>query len=134
MSTVREPTQQFENVGRALALLRELRGLSQTAVAGRARVSKGQLSRYENSRELPKLGALDRLLDVLVVRQDAFFSIVRVLDEMRGQLASAESLRAVMLVSSTRSFPPLDEAFSATFESILALQRSVLEALWSARP
>jgi transcriptional regulator with XRE-family HTH domain len=131
MSTSREPTRQFENVGRALALLRELRGLSQTALALRARVSKGQLSRYENARELPKLGALDRLLEVLAVRQHAFFSIVRVLDEMGEQLASEDSLRAVMIVPAVGSVPPLDDAFAAALGSLLALQRSVLAALFA---
>jgi transcriptional regulator with XRE-family HTH domain len=129
MSPLNEPTKQFKQVGRALALLRELRGLSQKAVASRAKVGKAQLSRYENARELPKLGALDRLLEVLAVRQDAFFSIVRVLDEMNEQLASKASLGAVMIVPAIGSVPPVDEAFANALGSLLALQRSMLTAL-----
>jgi transcriptional regulator with XRE-family HTH domain len=131
MPAPKAKTGQFENLGRALGLLRELRGLSQAALARRAGVGKSQISKYEGGRELPKLGSLERLLEILDVRQDAFFSIIAMLDGLHEHVSAKPGAPLVTLtvVPSLRSVSPLDEAFAAAFQTLLALHRSVLEIL-----
>ncbi|HVT16653.1 MAG TPA: helix-turn-helix transcriptional regulator [Thermoanaerobaculia bacterium] len=80
----------FENVGRALSLVRELRGLSQTEVARAAGAGKSQISKYERGRELPRLDSLARILAVLHIGYGPFFVIVRQLDDARSVLRQAE--------------------------------------------
>jgi transcriptional regulator with XRE-family HTH domain len=127
MSEEREATKQFRNLGRALGLLRDLRGLSQAELARRAHVGKGPLSRYEGGR-LPKLDALERLLAVLEVRQETFFSIVALLEELHENLSGTPE---DLLLPSILSMEPVDDAFAASFRALLALQRSVLLLLCS---
>ena len=43
----------FDNLGRALYLIRDLRGKSQAEVAREAGIGKSQLSKYEGGREFP---------------------------------------------------------------------------------
>jgi transcriptional regulator with XRE-family HTH domain len=81
-------TDMFRNLGPALGLLRELRGLSQAEVARRAGVGKSRISKYEKSRESPKLASLQRMLEVLGVRHDAFFSVVAFLDRLPEALSA----------------------------------------------
>ena len=70
----------FENLGPALGLLRELRQYSQAEVARRAGIGKSQLSKYECGKELPKLDSLERILNVLRVGSDGFFSTLAVIE------------------------------------------------------
>ena len=63
----------FADVGRTLTLLRDLRGLSQAALAWNAGIGKSQLSKYENGKEKPKLESLSKLLAVLEVQPLQFF-------------------------------------------------------------
>lgn len=55
----------FERLGLTLKVLRELSGMSQAALAQKARLGKSQLSKYESGRELPKLDSLGRILAAL---------------------------------------------------------------------
>jgi DNA-binding XRE family transcriptional regulator len=119
----------FEKLGLALLLLRELRGLKQAEVARRARVSNSRISKYEGGRELPKLESLERLLGVLDVRQDVFFSVVRFLDNLPEALSAPPGTPVIAMVPSLGSFGPLDEAFSAIVASLLHLQHLTLEVL-----
>src|ERR1700709_141250 len=71
--TARRKRLMFQNLGKALALVRELRGKTQAQVARAAGVGKSQLSKYENGKELPKLDSLEKLLDALGVSAFDFF-------------------------------------------------------------
>jgi transcriptional regulator with XRE-family HTH domain len=130
-SPVDEQTKQFANLGLALRLLRELRRLSQTSLARQAGIGKSRLSKYENGKELPKLYSLERLLEILEVRQDAFFGVIATLDGLHEQLVAepGTELTFFTTVPSARSIPPLDAAFAAAFQSLLLLQRSFLQLL-----
>ena len=70
----------FRNLGPALRLLREERGLSQAALARAAGIGKSQLSKYESGRERPKLDSLEKLLTVLAIRGADFFAVVSLID------------------------------------------------------
>jgi transcriptional regulator with XRE-family HTH domain len=121
----------FANVGKILRLLRELRGLSQAEVARHAGIGSSQLSKYERGTELPKLESLERVLRVLDFRQDSFFCAVALLDHLPAALSGEPGapLALLSIFPTTGSLPSLDEAFESTFRSLLALQRSVLEAV-----
>jgi transcriptional regulator with XRE-family HTH domain len=70
----------FRNLGPALRLMREERGLSQSALARAAGIGKSQLSKYESGRERPKLDSLEKLLTVLSIRVADFFAVVSLID------------------------------------------------------
>jgi len=83
----------FNNLGESLALLRQIRGLSQAETARRSGIGKSQLSKYENGRELPKLDSLARLLAVLEVSHFDFFYTLHAIDELVSSLGSEPLLR-----------------------------------------
>lgn len=133
------PMRMFGNVGRTLALLREMRGYSQLALSREARIGKSQLSRYENGRELPKLETLERVLAVLDVQPIRFFYTVAVLDSLVGRDPAAEL--PPLPLPLTLLQPGLDEIFADTvgqFFRMVRLRTEVearLEALTpAARP
>jgi len=70
----------FQNIGKALAILRQKQGLSQAEFADRCGIGRAQLSRYEAGKELMKLHTLDRMLRQLAVEPEDFFHFVRTLD------------------------------------------------------
>ena len=76
----------FDNLGRTLSLLRELRGRSQAWVAREAGVGKSQLSKYENGKELPKLDSLEKVLIVLEVGHFEFFYTLYLVDRRAADL------------------------------------------------
>jgi transcriptional regulator with XRE-family HTH domain len=71
----------MRNFGKALTLLRELRGLRQAQVARAAGHGKSQLSKYENGKELPKLGTLIKVLESMGYTYSDFFSTLYAIDE-----------------------------------------------------
>jgi len=78
----------FRNLGLALSLLRELKGLNQVQLARQAGVGKSQLSKYENSRELPKLDSLERILRVLHLSPVELFHTLDLIDQRERELAA----------------------------------------------
>jgi transcriptional regulator with XRE-family HTH domain len=124
----------FENLGNALALLRELRRVSQAEVARRAGIGKSQLSKYENGKEQPKLDSLEKVLNVLRVGPVGLFTVVAVLDGWTAETGGeGEAIAAPSLAPRWpgMGFPMVDEAFEATLGDLLILQRSMLETvLW----
>jgi transcriptional regulator with XRE-family HTH domain len=52
-------------LGPALRLMRQRRDMRQCDLAGRARITKAMLSRYERRRQYPSLPTLSKLLDAL---------------------------------------------------------------------
>ena len=79
----------WQNLGTTLALIRALRGQSQTAVAKAARVGKGQLSKYEHGIELPRLDSLSRVLEALGVGYQQFFSTMSLVDRESASTATS---------------------------------------------
>jgi len=71
----------FRDIGKALALLRQQRGLTQAKLADRCGVSRPQVCRYESGKELMKLETLEKILRTLVVEPDDFFRFLRSLDD-----------------------------------------------------
>jgi len=112
----------FGNLGRTLALLREMRGYSQLALSREARIGKSQLSKYENGRELPKLETLERVLSVLDVQPISFFYTVAMLDSLVGRLDDPTELPPLPLPL-TLLQPNLDELFSVTVGQFLRMHR-----------
>ena len=95
----------FENVGKTLRLIRELRGKSQAAVARAAGMGKTQLSKYESGKELPKLPSISKLLVVLEVGPFEFFYTMYLIDMGASNLDPTQQ-------SALPCLPPLP--FSAT--------------------
>jgi transcriptional regulator with XRE-family HTH domain len=81
----------FRNLGPALRLMREERGLSQSALARAAGIGKSQLSKYESGRERPKLDSLEKLLTVLSIRVADFFAVVSLIDRELARIDGRES-------------------------------------------
>ena len=119
----------FSNLGRTLTLLRDLRGLSQAAVARRAGIGKSQLSKYETGKEKPKLESLSKLLAVLDVQPLQFFFALelgrKVLRGRRRRVIPApqDSPAAVWLLR------PLDaeDAFAGVLRELLRLHLHTFE-------
>ena len=113
----------FGNLGRTLALLREMRGYSQLALSREARIGKSQLSKYENGRELPKLETLERVLSVLDVQPISFFYTVAMLDSLMGRLDDSAAELPPLPLPLTLLQPNLDELFSVTVGQFLRMYR-----------
>lgn len=120
----------FDNLGRALYLIRDLRGLSQAEVARRARIGKSQLSKYESGKELPKMDSLKKVLRVLEVGPFEIFYTMHLIDLEALKLDHAEEAKL-------QALPPLvfpvrgvvadstEEAFQRLFKEVISLYHSV---------
>jgi transcriptional regulator with XRE-family HTH domain len=104
----------FQNLGRTLILLRERTGKSQAATARAAGIGKSQLSKYEKSKELPKLDSLERVLLALGVDAFDFFRALDVVD--RGEPL-------------TLTREEIEECFASLTRGVFALHREVLMAI-----
>ena len=121
------PLRMFGNLGRTLALLREMRGHSQLTLSREARIGKSQLSKYENGRELPKLETLERVLAVLDVQPISFFYTVAMLDGLAGRLDDPATELPPLPLPLTLVQPDLDELFSVTVGQFLRMYRLQVE-------
>lgn len=121
------PPRMFGNLGRTLALLREMRGHSQLTLSREARIGKSQLSKYENGRELPKLETLERVLAVLDVQPLSFFYTVAMLDGLAGRLDESLAELPPLPLPLTLLQPDLDELFSVTVGQFLRMYRLQVE-------
>jgi transcriptional regulator with XRE-family HTH domain len=110
----------FHNFGRTLVRLRVRAGKSQAAVARAAGMGKSQLSKYENSRELPKLESLERVLAALGV---GYFEFFRALDVEDRREPGAPPL--------TRE--EIDECFTRLTQGVFALHREIVTKLTDCR-
>jgi transcriptional regulator with XRE-family HTH domain len=118
----------FEKVGLALEILRKLRGMSQATLAQAAGIGKGQISKYENGKELPKLDTLEKLLGVLRVSVMTFAAVLDFLEKSQ-QLDLAEDAAGERL--SFDLLPQGDlvgEAFAAIMRNLLALHKALLRS------
>jgi transcriptional regulator with XRE-family HTH domain len=134
----------FDNLGRTLSLLRELRGRSQAWVAREGGIGKSQLSKYENGKELPKLDSLEKVLLVLEVGHFEFFYTLYLVDRRaadlnRGAGKGAEAASPEPSLDDEPVYPPpifkghpllsepTDQAFTRVFADLLLLYRRVFE-------
>lgn len=116
----------FDNLGRALYLIRDLRGKSQAEVAREAGIGKSQLSKYEGGRELPKLESLRKVLKVLDIAPFEFFYTMYLLDHEGEKLdlrrdAVEQSLPPLIRSGGGLLSDQTDEAFQRIFREVLAL-------------
>jgi transcriptional regulator with XRE-family HTH domain len=70
----------FRHIGKALAILRQQRGISQVELADSCGIGRSQVSRYESGKELMKLDTLEKILAELQVAPYDFFLLVASLD------------------------------------------------------
>ena len=81
-----------KSLGRRLAILRELRDLTQSQLARKTRISRSSLSLYEAGKKVPDLATLLRILDALdcglgaLDRADEFCVAVRLTPQCRPPL------------------------------------------------
>ena len=71
----------FRNIGKALAILRQRKGLSQAQLADWCGIGRSQVSRYEAGKELMKLETLEKILGTLTIEPEDFFRFLRSLDD-----------------------------------------------------
>ena len=62
-----------ENIGKRIRQLRESRGITQSQLQARSRVSRSYLSRIESGQMTPSLGTLEKLSEALGVGLNRFF-------------------------------------------------------------
>jgi len=132
-----EPPSQsmLDNLGRALFLLRELKDLPRATVALGAGISTGQLAKYENGKELPKLVSLARILDVLQVSFFEFFYTLLVVDQRSKSLGTVPLPWPAIISSGGSS---LNSETIAAFQQVLGdifglFERVLLEAIGGPR-
>jgi transcriptional regulator with XRE-family HTH domain len=132
------PSAYFCNLGKALFLLRDLRGKSQADVARRAGIGKSQLSKYENGKELPKLDSLERVLVALDIDYVEFFHTLALIDRRArtlGQGGGLEELLAPGTLGKPRdveppSMPGLSEGIAGGFEAVFVLLSRLQRQVW----
>lgn len=116
----------FDNLGKALYLIRDLRGKSQAAVAREAGIGKSQLSKYESGKELPKLDSLKKVLTVLDIGPFELFYTMHLIDLEGKKLdlgrgATEQSLPPLILSGRGLFSGATDEAFQRVLREVLAL-------------
>jgi transcriptional regulator with XRE-family HTH domain len=120
----------FDNLGRALYLIRDLRGKSQAAVAQEAGIGKSQLSRYEKGKELPKLESLRKILEVLKIGPFELFHAMHLID-LEGEKLDMrrgdpeQSLPPLILTGKGLLSEATDEAFQRVLREVLALYHNM---------
>jgi transcriptional regulator with XRE-family HTH domain len=123
----------FRNLGRTLQLLREEHGWSQADLARKAGIGKSQLSKYENSKEQPRLDSLEKILAALSVRYVDFFTTVAFLDEQLERLSSSAPPAISGPQVSGLLSDEVNQAFERVSRGIFELHRSVLHQLVAVR-
>ena len=121
----------FQNLGKALSFLRELRGKSQAQLAREAGVGKSQLSKYESGKELPKLDSLAKVLGALGASYLDLFTTLYYVDQRVASLSGPPAINSSLVVWASGGLSPLsadtEEAFAKVFRQLLTLHREVLQ-------
>jgi len=112
----------FRNLGLALKVLRELKGVSQVGLARQAGIGKSQLSKYENGKGVPTLDSLERVLAALGAQPLALFYLVDFLERIEYQ----ESCEVLLMDANFG--PGLEQqAFARLIQDVLLLFKSQVE-------
>jgi transcriptional regulator with XRE-family HTH domain len=123
----------FQHLGRALVLLRSLRGKSQSEAAREAGMGKSQLSKYENGQEVPKLESLEKLLRSLGVGLLDLASLLALIDERAARLGGGDRLagevEAGLLLGGGLLPERMQETFGSVLRDLLALHRLSVQHL-----
>jgi transcriptional regulator with XRE-family HTH domain len=119
----------FSNLGRTLTLLRNLRGLSQAALARSAGIGKSQLSKYENGKEKPKFESLSKILAVLEVQPLQFFFALELVARCSGILAPEQPAPqdSPAMLWLLRPLEDAEDAFTGVLRELLRLHRHSFE-------
>jgi transcriptional regulator with XRE-family HTH domain len=112
----------FKNVGKTLTLLREGRLVSQADLARKAKISRSQLSRYEQGKAYPKLEALERLLRGLDISASQFFNILSFFDQSASLWEGREKFPVEVLTL----LPLFSESLIPLFTQTLGVIRKAL--------
>ncbi|HYN20941.1 MAG TPA: helix-turn-helix transcriptional regulator [Thermoanaerobaculia bacterium] len=122
----------FSELGRALQILRDRAKLSGMALAERADMGKGQLSRYEMGTEQPKLETLARILDALEIEPLWLFHLMHKLS--RGE--SFEALQTDLLLAEAGPLMPSArlETFRRLLDNVFELHAALIEDQIQAAP
>jgi transcriptional regulator with XRE-family HTH domain len=116
----------FSNLGKAISLLRQLRGKSQASLAREARIGNSQLSKYESGKELPRLDSLERVLAALEVGYLELFHALKNIDRTAASLGG-EPKDEIDSPWTTLLSPEAQAAFERVFTMLVRLQREMVE-------
>ena len=117
----------FEKLGKALALLREIRNLSQAALARKAGIGKSQLSKYERGRELPKFDSLEKILKALEVSAHQFFYVFYFIDTASEMVERSEDRSLYSLLPPALLSSGTEKALFQVLSDLVHLSRCVFE-------
>jgi len=121
----------FENIGKALGILRRERGLSQKEFCAQCGIGRAQLSRYEAGKELMKLATLEKILAELAITPEEFFRFVASLgDSPAAATRERDRFDSRQL---THAFERIYACIDGLREGIGDLARSVVPAARLAR-
>ena len=116
----------FSNLGKAISLLRQLRGKSQASLAREAGIGNSQLSKYESGKELPRLDSLERVLAALGVGYLELFHALKRVDRTAANLGG-EPRDEIDSPWTTLLSPEAQAAFERVFTMLVRLQREMVE-------
>jgi transcriptional regulator with XRE-family HTH domain len=115
----------FANIGKALALLRQERGVSQKELAHRCQIGRARISNFETGKEIMRLDTLEKVLRSLAVEPSQFYGLVMSLDS---------SLKLVTAGPGEPEGRMLEDAFLNLHAAIDKLQKAVDQAFASRSP
>lgn len=116
----------FKNLGLTLRLLRELRCMKQATLARTAGVGKSQLSKYEKGREVPRLPAIEKLLEALDM---SFLDFAHVLDWVNSRQSALGPEPSFSPQSASRLLTPAVQAGFEDLQTVLLrLHQAVMES------
>jgi transcriptional regulator with XRE-family HTH domain len=121
----------FENIGKALGILRRDRGLSQKEFCANCGIGRAQLSRYEAGRELMKLSTLEKILAELAITPEDFFRFAASLGDFPAPAARGRDRFDSRQL--TNAFERIYACVDGLREGIGDLARSVVPAARLAR-
>lgn len=121
----------FRNLGRTLALHRDMRGMGLRETARQAGVGVSQLSKYENGHTLPRLESLEKVLTALGMTAFDFFTTMALLDLREEEIRSGtkrDSLLLSVLSSQGILGSPVSTALRRVVDDLVLLHGEIITA------